>query len=267
MTDGVPMESKAVGELKRAVERADAIRERLGRMTHDPRPGSQAAIDAAIPHARWIQMSASVALAVASDHLTSWKLIVDGRVIPIYSPMTLLRAALEGAVMCRWLVDRRPGSRDRVARGLAAQLADYDERRKWEVAIGAPERPPSAGKSGADRRADLVTARDSDGIPIVRLPGATDLARGFGAPGYRDISGFYRLMSAFAHAKPWALHATELGPAVPTAVPGVHGGRVTSSDAILVRATHLVAGLVETAVMDLEWYLGVDGLTANDTAT
>lgn len=259
MTDDKTMEPEAVVELRRAVDRADAIRERDRRMVRDPRPGSLASVDAAIPHARWVQMSARMALGVASDHLTSWKLIVDGRLIPIYSPMTLLRAALEGAVMCRWLVDSRPDPLERVARGIAAQLADYDERRKWEAAIGAQERPPGAGRSGAERLADLVAARDADGIPTVHLPGMTDLAKQFGAPGYRDISGFYRLMSAFAHAKPWALHATKLEPAGPSSVPGLRGGEVTSSDAILIRATDLVAGLVETAVMDLESYLGVDG--------
>jgi hypothetical protein len=206
-----------------------------------------------------------MALGVASDHLTAWKLIVYGGLIPIYSPMTLLRAALEGAVMCRWLVDPRPEPLERVARGVAAQVADYDERRKWEAGIRAPARPARAGKSASDRLAELTAARDKDGIPVVRLPGMTDLAKRFGAPGYRDVSAYYRLMSAFAHAKPWALHATNLGPAVATSASGWQGGPVTSSDTVLVGSTNLVAGLVETAVMDVEAYLG--GRVSPDAAS
>ena len=249
------MEPRVTAELRRAVGRADQIHARAQGVPRDPIPGSLAASDSAVPHARWVLLSANMALGVASDHLTAWKLVVESRLIPIYSPMTLLRAALEGAVLCRWLVDPRPDALERVARGVVAQVADYDERHKWEAAIRAPEPPPGAGKSGAGRLADLIAARAADGIPVVRLPGATDLAKRFGAPGYRDVSGYYRLMSAFAHAKPWALHATTLGPSTATS-PGVQGGVVTSSDLVLIGATHLVAGLVETAVMDVEAYLG-----------
>lgn len=251
------MEPEAAVELKRAVDRADEIHARAQGVSREPQFGSLAASDAAVAHARWVILSANMALGVASDHLTAWKLVVDSRVIPIYSPMTLLRAALEAAILCRWLVDPRPDPLERVARGVAAQVADYDERRKWEATIGAPdERPPGAGKSGASRLADLVAARDADGIPVLALPGATDLAKSFGAPGYRDVSGFYRLMSAFAHAKPWALHATSLGPSAALSTAGLQGGRVTSSDHVLVGATNMVAGVVETAVMDVEAYLG-----------
>lgn len=251
------MEPEAAVELKRAVDRADEIHARAQGVPREPRPGSLAASDAAVPHARWVILSANMALGVASDHLTAWKLLVESRVIPIYSPMTLLRAALEAGVLCRWLVDPRPDPLERVARGVAAQVADYDERRKWEVTIAAPEeRPPGGGKSGAARLADLKAARDADDIPVIRLPRATDLAQGFGAPGYRDVSGFYRLMSAFAHAKPWALHATTLGPSAAMSTPGLQGGQVTISDHVVVRATNMVAGVVETAVMDIEAYLG-----------
>lgn len=254
MDDQSPMDPEATVALRRAVARADEIHVRVQGVPRKPPAGSPAASDAAIPHARWVLLSASMAIGVASDHLTAWKLVVDGGLIPIYSPMTLLRSAFEGAVVCRWLVDPRPTPLQRVARGVAAQVADYDERRKWELAVGAPERPTGAGKSGTDRLAELRASRQRDGIPVVQMPGSTDLAMRFGAPGYRDVSGFYRLMSAFAHAKPWALHATKLGPAAETAE-GLLGGLVTGSDQVLVGTTVLVAGLVETAVMDLEAYL------------
>lgn len=256
MDEQILMESEATVGLRRAVDRADAIHARVAALHQDPRPGSTAASDAEIPHARWVLLSARMALGVASDHLTAWRLIVDTRTIPIYSPMTLLRAALEGGLLCRWLVDPRIAPPERVARGVSAQMADYDERRKWEEAIRAPDRPAGSGKSGADRLADLVAARDADGISTVRLLGPTDLAKGFGAPGYRDVSWLYRLMSAFAHAKPWAVHATTLGPYGATSVPGLEIGVITSSDRVLVAATNHVAGLIEAAVAEVEGYLG-----------
>ncbi len=66
---------------------------------------------------------------------------VAGGLIPTDAPITLFRAALEGAVMTRWLVDPRPVPRERVGRGVAAQLKDYDKRRKFEAAAHAQLRP------------------------------------------------------------------------------------------------------------------------------
>lgn len=266
MDDHTRMDSDASAELLRAVGRADAIRERAQRRIGDPQPGSLAAADAAIPHARWVIVSANMAVGVAADHLFAWKLIADGRLIPVYAPMTLLRTALEGAVLTRWLVDPRPGALERVSRGVAAQLDDYEERRKFEAsarshakAEGLPEPPPPTdpAKSAVDRFAELTAARDAAGIPAIRQPGPTYLMTRFGAPDYRDVSWLYRLVSAFAHAKPWALHGTTLGPTSPSGTPGMQGGQVTASDNIIIGTTDLVAGIVETAILDLESYLGI----------
>ncbi len=266
MADHTQMDPEASAELHRAVARSVAIHERAQRKIGDPRPGSPAAADAVIPHARWIITSANMAVGVAADHLFAWKLIVDGRQIPVYAPMTLLRTALEGAVLTRWLVDPRPGALERVSRGVAAQLDDYDERRKFETSVKARAKteglleplPPSApGKSGADRLAELITARDDAGIPAIKQPGSTDLMMRFGAPDYRDVSSLYRLVSAFAHAKPWALHATSVGPTSPSGTQGIQGGQVTANDDVIIGTTDLVAGIVETAIGDLERYLGI----------
>ena len=91
MDDHVPMDPEATAELRRAVDRARPIHATVQGVFRAPQPGSIAASDAAIPHARWVLLSADMALGVASDRLTAWKLLVESRLIPIYSPMALFR--------------------------------------------------------------------------------------------------------------------------------------------------------------------------------
>lgn len=103
----------------------------MARAYVEPRPGSTAAVDLQrSPHARWIQTSASIALGGAADHLSTWQVVVQARRLPTYAFATLLRAALEAALVTRWLVDSRVSPGERVGRGIAAQLADYAERAK-----------------------------------------------------------------------------------------------------------------------------------------
>jgi hypothetical protein len=235
-----PMDSQAARDLVAAVDRAVEIRDRVTRLG-DPFPGSVAAIDATIPHARWVVVTAAIALGVAADHMVTWRNIVHAGSIPIYAPMTLLRSALEAAVLTRWVVDPRCDPTSRVARGIAAEIDNHRERGLFEVAVHAPPRPPGTGMSGADRQAELAAARDAAKIPRVELLGMTGLAAAFGAPGYADVSWLYRLLSAFAHGKEWSLFGTAMEPPVPAATPGVKRGRVTSKDTVLIGSTSRVA--------------------------
>jgi hypothetical protein len=74
MDDHVPMTPEATAELKQAVDRADQIHARSQGVPRDPHPMSLAATDAAIPHARWVLLSANMALGVASDHTLADKI-------------------------------------------------------------------------------------------------------------------------------------------------------------------------------------------------
>jgi hypothetical protein len=75
-------------------------------------------------------------------------------------------------------------------------------------------------------------------------------------PGYSDVTWLYRLAIAFAHGKPWALHATSMGPDVPSGTAGVLHGTVAASDLVVIGTTLRVTDAVEAAVADLERYLG-----------
>src|SRR5439155_24421457 len=123
VTGTTRMDADSASELHRAVARVDEIHARAYRRFNAPEPGSRAAADATIPHARWVITYAGLAVGSAADHILAWKLVADGGLIPIYAPMTLLRGALEAAVTARWLVDLRPTAEERVGRGIAAQLA------------------------------------------------------------------------------------------------------------------------------------------------
>lgn len=261
MTDTTNMDPDAARELRTTLLRVDDLRSRAGRRPPEARPGALGAADADVPHARWVVAGANMAIGVAVDHLYAWQQLVGAGPIPIYAPMTLLRTALEAAVTTRWLVDPRPSARERVGRGIAAQLDDYDERRKFETIArartpGYP--PPSAGaKSAPDRIADLKADRDGAEIPVVRLLGPTELMKNWGAPGHQDFTWLYRLLSAFAHAKPWALHATNIGPTGPSDTAGLSSGVVTASDLVLCGATIAVTDTTAAALAELEAYLGI----------
>jgi hypothetical protein len=248
------MDPGAARDLLAAVDRAVEIRDRVMRLA-DPVAGSLAAADASIPHARWVYVTASIALGVAADHLMTWRGIVRSGSIPVHAPMTLLRSALEAAVLTRWVVDDRCDAQTRVARGIAAEIDNHRERGLFEDAIHAGPRPPRVGLSGAERRAELAAARDAAQIPRVALPGKTSLAADYGAPGHADLTWLYRLLSAFAHGKEWSYFGTTMGPPVASPMPGVQRGRVTASDNILVGTSSRVALCVEIAVIDAERYL------------
>lgn len=261
--DTRPLDPEASTRFTEALARVEGLERRLQIVARaEAESDSRATADGASPHARYILMFSGMAMAVAVDHLVAWRRIATSGPIPIYAPMALLRGAFEAAVLVRWLVDRRVAASERVGRGIAAQLVDYEERGKFEADAKSPEeRPSGMGKSARARHADLVAARRNDGIPIVPMLGPTALAGGYGVPGFRDQRWLFRIMSAFAHAKPWALNATTMGPVTAHGTPGLMRGAVTTSDIVIVGATTIVVDHVETALLELETYVGLAGPT------
>jgi len=224
---------------------------------NEPAMGSRAASDLQIAHGRFVLPHAVRPLNVAFDHLGAWQLILHGGTLTNFAPITLLRGALEGAHLSRWLTDPDAAGLERVGRGLAAQLDDYAQRRRFEESAGGGNPGPGEGKKAAVRYAELAAARDEAGIPVVRFPSATDLAKLYGrrvAGG--DPSWLYRLASAFAHGKEWAMLAMELGPEFDRPTEGVVRGQVVASDRVIVGTTRLTVLRFASAVIALERYVG-----------
>jgi hypothetical protein len=207
-------------------------------------------------HARFVRIHAAQALASALDHLTAWRLLVDARGIPILAHMTLLRGALEGSVRCRWLIDATIDSTTRVARGYAAKRDDYVEHGKFEESREGlddgeerPARVASTGKTAAERLIDLEAWRSEAEIPVVRFQDTTALMKTYG------LERWFRLASAAAHGKEWALGAATLEPSSDAAPPpGVGHETASANDAVVLGLTVVTIGAAARAIRDLEAY-------------
>jgi len=197
---------------------------------------------------------ATTALSVAADHLRTWVIVMRVGPMPIYGAYTLLRAAIETAALCRWLVDPSETSEERVARGVAALLEDYRQRRSFEVSFHAAGSRTS-GKSGAERYAELVADRDAALIRCIVVPSATDMLLAYGPPDEsRGRDWPYRLASSFAHGYSWSLLASTIGEGVPSAE-GLSLGRISASEGVLLLIASKTREGVELAVADLETYM------------
>jgi hypothetical protein len=99
MTDGLkPIDAASAVELRAALDRLGPLIRRYSAIVHaSPLAGSRAHADGLLPHSRWIGLHAQRAISVAIDHLEAWQLLVRGKTLPRFSPMTLLRGGLEGA--------------------------------------------------------------------------------------------------------------------------------------------------------------------------
>ena len=138
-----------------------------------------------------------------------------GGLVPVYAHMSLIRTTYESALLSYWLLEPGLVPNGRRARGVAAQVADYDERRKFEEAAGIKIAPPPPGKLAAQRLADLkavstqlgLTRQNKKGetILVVTVPATVDLFDKY-EPAMPNAKGQwrYRLYSGYAHAKQWA---------------------------------------------------------------
>jgi hypothetical protein len=160
---------------------------------------------------RFVWEIASQSLGVAGDHLDAWRgLIEEAHTQPGWAHMTLLRGAIESASLCRWLIDPAATSAQRVQRGVAAQLRDWDERQKFEQASGADKLPRTGeARTGRQRVNELVEARRANGVPEMSVPTFVKLCDGYAIAGGPGGDALYRLGSVFAHGMQWTLLVSE----------------------------------------------------------
>lgn len=251
------MDPAIAAELRQRLAGVDVLWARYHAAARRPiEAGTLAGDDDAHPHARFVAIHATQALSSALDHLNAWRLLVDGNRLPIQAHMTLLRGALEGSVRCRWLVDATTDSLTRVARGYAAKRDDYIQRRRFEESREGLDddeerqvRAASTGKGAAERLVDLEAWRSKAEIPVVPFEDTTSLMKTYG------LERWFRLASAAAHGKEWALGAAKLEPSPDAAPPpGVSHGMVSLSDDVVLALTRVTIDAVERAVVDLEAY-------------
>ncbi|MEK6719262.1 MAG: hypothetical protein AABZ33_01175 [Chloroflexota bacterium] len=218
-----------------------------------PAPDSEAGRTRKLPGGRYAEIMASGYLAVAGDNLLTWRAVVLAKIQPAYGHLSLLRTAVECAVNARWLLDPSISAASRIARGLAAQRVDYEERKKVEATIRGGPKMKAPGKSAVERLDDLKHEQVANGIPNEPM-NVTSAARSY-LVGSGSGEGSYRLLSAFAHGKSWSLLASDkrtlLGMNPP---PQGRISQVTASDEFAVGMTNIAVMTYAAAVTDLGSY-------------
>jgi hypothetical protein len=212
--DTIPLAEQVEQALIRDLWRLDDLRTRYEiAVATPPAEGSAAEKDLAEKERAYAHDLAAIALWDALDHLLAWQNLLKGGLVPVYAHMSLIRTAYESALLSYWLLEPGLVPDVRRARGVAAQIADYEERRKFEEAAGFKVPPP--GKMAAQRLADLRAVsrqlgltrqnRKGETILAVSVPATVELFDMYEAATPNAKGQWrYRLYSGYAHGKQWA---------------------------------------------------------------
>lgn len=196
---------------------------------------------------------------VGLDHLVAWRMLrLQAGAQPIFAHLTLIRAALEGLTIARWLCDESIGTDERVRRAAGVQTADYEQRLRFERRMASRiAKPIGDAKTAAERMDVLDRLLRKEHVKPIGMPSATDLFARYvlgSDPGNLAGESLYRLISGIAHAKVWSLFGiSELGEAV-----DVGGGRyavkISAHGELALMATRIAIRVAAQALADLEWY-------------
>ena len=248
-------ERRALDESLRGLGDLYARYQRLGQ--RGPARNSLASRDGPAELGQYAWVLGASAMSSAIDHLISWNELRQ-RVHPTYGHMTLLRGSLEGSVLCRWLVDPKASAEERLRRGAGAQRHDFQERGKFERLRTDPIN--EGGATAKQRIAELDRAMAKARLKPIQLLGPTDLCARYVADASDLGSGefVYRLLSAFAHAKQWAiLPASDYAQHGPMGdLPGVELVAVRASQRLAGALTNITARTLTVAMDELHAYAG-----------
>ena len=65
--------------------------------------------------------------------MVAWRMLrLKAGIQPSFGHLTLLRGALEGTSIARWLCDRAIGTQEGIRRAAGVQLADFDQRLRFK---------------------------------------------------------------------------------------------------------------------------------------
>jgi hypothetical protein len=258
---GDNQDPRITAKLAETLAQAPVLFDRLTATSRDgAQPGSEAAMDEASALGHHVRIMAIDHLMTGLDHLVMWHRLLTAGVQPYASHITLIRGAMEGAVICRWLIDPREDSAERVRRGVALLLEDYGNRDDFERDFGIADAIKPPAKTAADRRAELKAARIAAKIGPTQTPKMTTLFGGYiGLPSARGRA-VYRLLSAWAHGKQWK-GMTAKFEVVEGAVAGPGGKlvKVTANDDLSLNLTTLGMMTAARALNELDAYCGVNG--------
>jgi hypothetical protein len=258
------MPQAVANALVQDLHRLDDLWKRLDVLVLQPaHPGTPADVEKSDKLGAMAYDLAATYLSAALDHMRAWRTLLHAGEVPTYAHFSLLRTAHESALIALWLLGPGLLADERRARGLAAQMADYEEKRKLQVDMAVMTVPPPA-QTAAQRQAHLLKLAKQQGLTqpnkkgkdvlLIPMPNAMELFTQF-EPMRKDSkargSYLYRFYSGYAHAKQWALTlgAQRMAPFDAT---GRTLALVSSNDEAMVAATHRAINAIERAVVAYE---------------
>jgi hypothetical protein len=190
--------------------------------------GSQAAYVTHFPFGSYAGRNGLWSLRASLDHLMAWQTLdmfhPDG-----LASITLLHSAQRNAFAALWLFEPGVTARERVRRGVLAELTEYDEERRFEECWGSPEPSevgvlglpggdsPAPWETAAERYETLLRAARQGGLRLSR----SDRPRPEGVPTDRSLFARYglteprgrrgeqwahHLMTGIEHGRGWATY-------------------------------------------------------------
>ncbi len=230
-----PIDGRAQATLSHELTKIDQLSRRLDvAVLTPPAAGSTASDDLTDRMRAYAYDHAATAMRASLDHLRAWRTLLVACEMPMRAHLSLLRTGHEAALLACWLAEPTIDADTRLARGVAAQAADYEERRKFEDAIGMRVATPP-GKLASDRLSDLMAAASGRGL--VRPNRKGDHVLAVVVPATVELFDLYEPVRSGAKAQfLYRLYSVRPRQAV-----GVDAGRPTAGAARPIR-THSGAG-------------------------
>lgn len=226
--------------------RTDAKAARLRPDPRSPMWGDDRKLDPYhLSHAAWHFLSN------AGDHLACLRAVLgDAKVIHMYAPFTLVRAALENACGAVWLL-QPPRRIDRIERRL--RLALDDIKNSEQVKVLTRQTGPRPKQDRLDQVRDIALRAGVDEGALKGKVGYSEIVRAVdetgAAEGLLEVS--WKLCSGYAHGDLWTTLSASRRTEMPRAAEeGVGTFRIEANLALLKAVTSTAA-----AVTSLGWRL------------
>jgi len=239
--------------------------EHLRRRHHElsergPSPGSAAHRDGKNKLGKIAWDRALPASSIGVDHLAAWRVLrLTAGYQPIFAHFTLLRGAIEGAAVARWICDPAIGVSERIRRAAGVQRVDLQERAKFERGVGSSlPKPIGGGRTAEQRVEDLDKLLKAHKVVVITMPTATALFALYVSAGEREqaFSGeaVFRLISGVIHAKVWSLYGISRRGELVTLDNERRAVRISADERLAFVLTSLAMRVATGALEDLERY-------------
>jgi hypothetical protein len=253
--------ARVLASIDRLLSAVEPLRGRLERLNFaGVAKGSPAARDQRSPLGNLPLACASQAIMAASEHALAWRIIRDANYAPTWSHLTLMRGALEGAVIARWML-AAPTPVGRISRAAGLVEQDLEERSKFEASFKvdtAPRQPPAM--SGAERLVEHRERCREAGIQAKRYSSMSDLVRDHAVQNdlpHLRTDWLYRILSAVAHATPWSIVALRVEEVFDVGVPDTSTVKVAWNPLVTFAATRIPIDTLEAAADEIDRYVGL----------